>query len=76
MAAFGRWCIGLGLLLVLAGVVLLLLARLGFSGPPRLPGDLVLRGRTWAAFVPLGTSVVLSLLLSGFLYLVARLTRQ
>ncbi|TML00631.1 MAG: DUF2905 domain-containing protein [Actinobacteria bacterium] len=61
---------GLGkLLLVLAGVLavlglLLVLVGRGLIPHPGLPGDFSFGGRTWRVYVPLGTSIVLSVLLT------------
>lgn len=60
MGQVGRLLLLFGLLLLLLGGLLLLLDKLG----GRLPGDLVLRGRNWTVYLPLGTSLLLSLLLS------------
>jgi hypothetical protein len=70
----GRLLIGLGVALVLAGSVVLLLERVGL-GPGRLPGDFVYRGRNAQVWFPLGTSIVLSILLSAVLYLISRMRR-
>lgn len=70
----GRMLIGLGLLLVLAGLVVLGLQRMGLP-LGRLPGDLSYRGRNVQVFAPLGTSLLLSILLSLVLFLLSRFRR-
>ena len=70
----GKLLIGLGLALVLAGVLVLVLERFGL-GPGRLPGDFTYRGRNVQVWFPLGTSIVLSILLSAVLYLLSRMRR-
>jgi len=53
--------------LVLAGVLAvlgLLLVLVGRGLIPHLPGDFSLGGRTWRVLVPLGTSILLSVLLT------------
>lgn len=70
----GRLLIGIGLLLVLAGVVVVLLERVGL-GPGRMPGDFAYRGRNVQVWFPLGTSIVLSILLSAVLYFLSRMRR-
>jgi hypothetical protein len=55
-------------------VIVLGLERVGM-GPGRLPGDFVYRGRNTQVWFPLGTSIVLSLLLTGLLYLFSRFRR-
>ena len=48
------------------------LERIGL-GLGRMPGDFAYRGRNVQVWFPLGTSVVVSLLLSGLLYLLSRM---
>ncbi len=62
IGAVGRLLIGAGLLLALVGVVLLLAGRVPFLG--RLPGDFVFRRGPVTVYVPLVTSLLLSLLLT------------
>jgi hypothetical protein len=71
----GRMLVVLGLILAAAGGLLLLLQRLGVAGLGRLPGDLVWRGRGFTAYFPLGTSLLLSVVLSLGLWLLSRLFR-
>ena len=74
MSDFGKILILLGILLVVFGLVLLLAGR---SGLPvgRLPGDIVWRGRNTTVYIPIVTSIILSIALSLVLYLIARFSR-
>ena len=74
MNDLGRLLIGLGLLLLVAGGLLLLLGR---TGVPlgRLPGDISYRGKNLSLYFPLGTSILLSVLLSLVFYLLSRFRR-
>ena len=74
MAELGKALLGLGLLLVAAGLVLLLASRFGLP-LGRLPGDFSWRGKNVSFFFPLGTSIVLSVVLSLILYLISRFRR-
>ncbi len=74
MAELGKALLGLGLLLVVAGLVLLLASRFGLP-LGRLPGDFSWRGKNVSFFFPLGTSIVLSVVLSLILYLISRFRR-
>lgn len=74
MYGFGRILIGLGLLLVAAGVVVMGLGRLGLP-LGRLPGDFSYRGRNVSVFFPLGTSLLLSVLLSLVLWAISHWRR-
>jgi len=71
MAELGKALLGLGLILVIAGGALLLAARLGLP-LGRLPGDISFRGKNVSVFFPLGTSILLSVVLSVILYLISR----
>jgi len=74
MAELGKALLGLGLLLVMVGAVLLLAARFGVP-LGRLPGDISYRGKNVSIFFPLGTSILLSVVLSAIFYLISRFRR-
>ncbi len=58
----GRLFIILGAVLLVVGVVLLFADRIPWLG--RLPGDIVLRRKGFTLYVPIATSILLSLLLT------------
>ena len=62
LGGLGRLLIGAGLLLAFVGVVVLLAGRVPFLG--RLPGDFVFRRGPVTVYVPLLTSLVLSVVLT------------
>jgi Protein of unknown function (DUF2905) len=68
----GRILIYLGILLVAAGLVIIALGRMGVP-LGRLPGDIAYRGKHVSVFAPIGTSILLSILLSLVLYVLARM---
>lgn len=70
----GRILIFAGIVLLAAALLVLLLNRLGLP-LGRLPGDLSWRGKHVSAFAPLGTSLLLSLLLSLAIFLFGYLRR-
>jgi hypothetical protein len=74
MADFGTILLGLGLLLVLLGAVLMLAGRFGLP-LGRLPGDVSYRGKHVSVFFPLGTSILISVVLSILFYLISRYRR-
>jgi len=69
LGPMGRVLIAVGLALVVLGGLLLLAHR---AGLPRLPGDFVFRRGSLTVFLPLGTSLVLSLLLTFLLLLLRK----
>jgi hypothetical protein len=74
MSELGKALIGLGLLLALVGAVLLFADRMSLP-LGRLPGDFAYRGKNVSVFFPLGTSILISIVLSVLLYLVSRFRR-
>jgi len=66
-----------GKLLMIAGLVITALGGLlwlmGRMGWVRLPGDLVFGGKSWRVYLPIGTCIVLSILLTLILWVVQRL---
>jgi Protein of unknown function (DUF2905) len=74
MSDLGKLLIVLGGLLVLAGLGLVLLGRTNLP-IGRLPGDIVYRGKNTVFYIPLATSIALSVLLSLVLYVVSRFRR-
>lgn len=72
MAEAGKAIVVLGLVLVAVGLGLMAAARWGVP-LGRLPGDFAWRGKHVAVFFPLGTSILLSVVVSLVLYLLARM---
>ena len=70
----GRALVGIGLVLVVSGLLVMALGKVGLP-LGRLPGDLSYRGKSLQIFAPLGTSLLLSVLLTLVLYVVSRLRR-
>ena len=70
MQDLGRMLIVLGVVIALVGVVLLVAGRV--PGLGRLPGDIHVERGQWSFYFPLGTSIVLSLLLTLVLWLIGR----
>lgn len=72
LSQLGRWLLLFGLGLVIVGGVVWILGRTGIP-LGRLPGDLHFETSGVSCFVPLATSLLLSLLLTLALNLIARL---
>lgn len=65
----GKYLIIAGLVLILAGAVWLLAEKLGLG---RLPGDIVIERENFRLYLPIGTSILISVLLSLILWLIGR----
>ncbi len=65
----GKTLMIIGMVLFVAGVVFSVvpIGRMG-----RLPGDIVWRAKSWTLFVPITTSVIISLLLTLLVALISR----
>jgi hypothetical protein len=70
MSELGRMLIVLGVLVALVGVVLLFMGRVPWIG--RLPGDFHVQRGNWSFYFPLGTSILLSVVLTLVLWLIGR----
>ena len=65
----GRLLVAIGLILVVVGLLWPWLGRLGLG---RLPGDIVIERENFRLYIPLATSLLISLLLSLILWLLNR----
>ena len=64
-----RWLIILGAVLIVAGLLWPWLTKLGLG---RLPGDIVIERDNFRAYIPITTSIVISVALSLILWLLNR----
>ena len=64
-----RWLITFGIVLVVAGLLWPWLQRLGLG---RLPGDFVIERENFRLYLPLGSSILVSLVLSALFWLINR----
>ena len=69
MRDFGKLLILMGAMLLIAGILMTTLGRLGLG---KLPGDLTLRRGSFTVYLPLMTCLILSVLLSLILWLFRR----
>jgi hypothetical protein len=72
MGDLGRVLVFVGGLLLVIGVVLILAGKVNLP-IGRLPGDIVYRGKNTTFYLPLMTSILLSIILSLVLYFVNRM---
>ncbi len=74
MADLGKMLLGVGLVMVLLGGILLLVSSFAGKVPwlGRLPGDLYIERGSWRFYFPLGTSILLSVVLSLLVWLFSR----
>ncbi len=74
MIELGKWLLGVGLFLALIGAFLVAAGRIGVP-LGRLPGDVAWKGRSFSVYIPLGTSLLISIVVSAILFLISRFRR-
>ena len=74
MGDLGRTLVFVGGLLLVLGLVLILAGKINLP-VGRLPGDIVIRGKSSTFYFPLMTSIVLSVILTLVLWVVNRMRR-
>ena len=74
MTDLGKMLLGLGVVLVILGGILLAAGNLSGKAPwlGRLPGDIYVERDNWKFYFPIGTSLLVSVLLSLILYFFGR----
>ncbi|GAB6184309.1 DUF2905 domain-containing protein [Thermodesulfovibrio hydrogeniphilus] len=70
MNEIGKFLIIVGAITILIGLIMMLAGKIPFIG--KLPGDIVIERRNFTLYFPLGTSIVLSIILSLLLYIFSR----
>lgn len=70
MSVLARFLILLGVILIGLGVALLLLPKI--PGLGRLPGDILIKRENFTFYFPLGTCILVSLILSLIFWLMRR----
>jgi len=72
----GKALVILGVVTVALGLLLMAGGKFSFLGLGRLPGDFSFRGKNFSFYFPLATSVIISVLLTGILWLISCLTKK
>jgi len=74
MRDLGKMLLGFGALMVCLGLILLVAGNLSGKVPwlGRLPGDIYVEREGWKLYIPLGTSILISVVLSLLLALFRR----
>jgi hypothetical protein len=63
----GRWLIIAGVVFVLTGALVVVLAKFGFF---RLPGDLEFGGKNWRVYIPITSFILISIILTIIFWLI------
>jgi hypothetical protein len=68
----GKWFIAAGIIISLLGGLIILLSKIGLF---RLPGDLEFGSRSWRIYIPIASSIILSIILTLILWLINHFRR-
>jgi hypothetical protein len=74
VAELGKMLIALGVLLIVVGGCIWLASRMGLP-LGRMPGDLAYRDKNVQVYFPLGTCILISIVLSAIFYLLSHFRR-
>ena len=69
---FGKWLIAAGIFIAVVGVLVMLLGKVGLF---KLPGDLQFGSKNWRIYIPIASSILLSIILTLILWLISRFRR-
>lgn len=75
IASIGKTLIFVGVAIIIFGAVVLLLAKLTGGRGALLPGDIVIRRDHTVIYIPIITSIVISIILTLLLWLIAAFRR-
>lgn len=67
MIDIGKFLIALGILIAIAGVIVILIRHTGIPFG-RLPGDIIIQRKNFTFYFPLATGILLSIVISLLLY--------
>jgi thiosulfate reductase cytochrome b subunit len=70
MGDLAKIIIILGIVLIIAGMVMLAVQKSPFHG--KLPGDIVVRKEHFTLYFPLATSIIVSVIISLVLYIIGK----
>ena len=72
----GKFLVILGVLLVVAGLLLMTGAKFSFLGLGKLPGDITYKGKNVQVYFPIVTCLVLSVVLTLVFWLISLFTKK
>jgi len=72
MQHIGKFLIAIGLVIAGVGALLLIFRNTDIPFLGRLPGDIIIQKKNFTLYIPLATSILLSIILSLILYFFTR----
>ena len=66
----GKFLVIIGIIIIIIGTILMLSGKIPFIG--KLPGDIIIEKKNFTIYIPIATSILLSLLLTLILWIIGR----
>ena len=70
MMKMGKFLIISGVILIVVGIIITLWPKNSFMG--KLPGDIVIEKENFRLYIPITTSIIISIILTIFLFTISR----
>ncbi|HEY3251609.1 MAG TPA: DUF2905 domain-containing protein [Ignavibacteria bacterium] len=74
MQSLGKYLIVFGIIIIIAGLILMFFPKLNFFG--KLPGDIEIKRDNFTIYFPIVTSVLLSVLLTLLFWIISYFSRK
>ncbi len=66
----GKFLVISGIIIIILGTILILSGKIPFIG--RLPGDIIIQKKNYTIYIPIATSIIISVLLTLILWIIGR----
>lgn len=66
----GKFLVISGIIIIILGAILILSGKIPFIG--RLPGDIIIQKKNYTIYIPIATSIIISVLLTLILWIIGR----
>ena len=76
LQGIGKTLVLIGGIIVVVGLFLIIAEKVNFPFLGKLPGDIYIKRKNFQFYFPIGTSIILSLLLSFILYLISHFSKR
>jgi len=70
----GRLLIITGVVIIIIGLVFTYFDKIPFLG--KLPGDIDIKGKNYSIYIPIATSIIISIILSLIFYVISKIKNQ
>ena len=72
----GKLLLVLGIVILVAGILLMAGSRFSPLSLGKLPGDVQIKGKHWSFYFPIATCLIMSVVMTAIVWLVSLFTRR